>query len=197
MPDRHACRARRARRPVLRPLRAVTQESAWEQWVLYILTGIERTSLATFHKIAAIRELQDDFARRGRAVSRGGADSEFQSVLLEQPYCRISTVMTRCGVSRPTATSWLGAFAEAGLLQDIKVGRDRLFVNREFLQLLVRADPSTNGLPTDGRQGRHLHVSIPAGCGVSDHVIPHGDDVRGVPVWSSNRIRLVLTQRGR
>src|SRR5665811_1840987 len=143
-------------------LRAVTEESAWEKWILYILTGIERTSLATFHKIAAIRELQDEFVRRGRTVSRGGADSEFQSVLFEQPYCRISTVMTRCGVSRPTATSWLGAFAEAGLLQDIKVGRGRLFVNREFLQLLARAEPSTNGLRTDGREGRHLHVSIPA-----------------------------------
>jgi Fic family protein len=143
-------------------LRAVTEESAWEKWILYILTGIERTSLATFHKIAAIRELQDEFVRRGRTVSRGGADSEFQSVLFEQPYCRISTVMTRCGVSRPTATSWLGAFAEAGLLQDIKVGRGRLFVNREFLQLLVRAAPSTNGLRTDGREARHLHVSIPA-----------------------------------
>ena len=73
--------------------------------------------------------------------------------------------MTRCSVSRPTATSWLGAFAEAGLLQDIKVGRSRLFVNREFLQLLVRAEPSTNGLRTDGREGRHLHVSIPADAG--------------------------------
>jgi len=41
-------------------------------------------------------------------------------------------------------------------------GPGRLFVNREFLQLLVRAEPSTNGLRTDGREGRHLHVSIPA-----------------------------------
>ena len=39
------------------------------------------------------------------------------------PDCRISTVMTRCGVSRPTATSWLSGFADGGLLQDIKVGR--------------------------------------------------------------------------
>jgi len=147
-----------------RLLRAVTEEAAWEEWVLYILTGIERTSLATFHKIAAIRELQDDFARRGRALSKGGADSEFQSVLFEQPYCRINTVMTRCGVSRPTATGWLGAFAEAGLLEDLKVGRSRLFVNRDFLQLLVRAESSTHGL--DGLGQTQVHVSIPADEGI-------------------------------
>lgn len=125
-----------------RLLRSVTAESAWEEWVLYILTGVERTSRSTLRKIAAIRALQEDFGRRARAVSKGGGDSEFQSVLFEQPYCRINTVVERCGVSRPTATSWLGALAEAGLLQDVKVGRDRLFINRELLHLLIRPEPT-------------------------------------------------------
>jgi Fic family protein len=125
-----------------RLLLAVTEKSAWEEWVLYVLRGIELTSRATLKKIIAIRDLQDDFTRRARAASRGAADSEFQAVLFEQPYCRINTVMERCGVSRPTATSWLNALASAGLLQDLKVGRDRLFINREFLQLLVRRELS-------------------------------------------------------
>jgi Fic family protein len=128
-----------------RLLLAVTSERAWEEWVLYILQGIERTSNATLRKIEAIRLLQDDFALRARAASKGGADSEFQSVLFEQPYCRIQTVVNRCGVSRPTATSWLGALVDAGLLQDRKVGRDRLFINREFLQLLVRSEEAQVG----------------------------------------------------
>lgn len=123
-----------------RLLLAVTERSAWEEWVLYILKGIELTSRATLKKIIAIRDLQDDFTRRARAVSRGAADSEFQAVLFEQPYCRINVVMKRCDVSRPTATSWLNALVSAGLLQDLKVGRDRLFINREFLQLLVRRE---------------------------------------------------------
>ncbi len=124
-----------------RLLLAVTAKSAWEPWVLYMLAGIEQTSLQTLAKIAAIRELQDDFSCRARSVTRGGADAEFQSVLFEQPYCRIATVMDRCGVSRPTATSWLNALADHGLLQPVKAGRDRLFINSEFLQLLVRPEP--------------------------------------------------------
>ncbi|MDI9894316.1 Fic family protein [Rhodococcus sp. IEGM 1381] len=123
-----------------RLLLAVTSEAAWEAWVLYVLAGIERTSNDTLRKIEAIRALQDDFSVRARAVTRGGADSEFQSVLFEQPYCRINTVIARCGVSRPTATGWLNALVEAGLLQESKVGRDRLFINREFLRLLVRTE---------------------------------------------------------
>lgn len=125
-----------------RLLLAVTAERAWEEWVLYVLTGIEQTSRSTLRKIAAIRELQEDFSHRARAVSKGAADFEFQSILFEQPYCRINTVVERCGVSRPTATAWLGALADHGMLQDVKIGRDRLFINREFLRLLVRPEPA-------------------------------------------------------
>ena len=125
-----------------RLLLAVTADEAWEQWLLYILTGIEQTSRSTVRQIEAIHTLQDDFARRARAASKGGADSALQAVLFEQPYCRIQTVMDRCGVSRPTATSWLVALVEAGLLVDQKIGRDRLFVNRLLLDLLVRREES-------------------------------------------------------
>ena len=120
-----------------RLLREVTSDGNWEEWILYLLTGVERTSAATVAKIGATRELQADFARRARAASKGGADAEFLAVLFEQPYCRIATVIDRCGVSRPTATRWLSELAVAGLLDDHKVGRDRLFINREFLTLLL------------------------------------------------------------
>lgn len=120
-----------------RLLREVTSDGNWEEWILYLLTGVERTSAATVAKIGATRELQADFARRARAASKGGADAEFLAVLFEQPYCRIATVIDRCGVSRPTATRWLSELADAGLLDDHKVGRDRLFINRAFLTLLL------------------------------------------------------------
>ena len=124
-----------------RLLLAVTAEQAWEDWVLYILTGIELTSRYTLRKIGAIKALQDDFNQRARFACKGGADAEFQSALFEQPYCRIATVVARCGVSRPTATAWLNALVDHGMLETVKVGRDRLFINREFLKLLVRREP--------------------------------------------------------
>lgn len=120
-----------------RLLLEVTSQGSWEEWILYILAGVEETSLETVRKFGAIRALQEDFARRARAASKGGAHAELQSVLFEQPYCRIATVMERCGVSRPTASKWLGALAGAGLLTEVRVGRDRLFVNRELLDVLI------------------------------------------------------------
>lgn len=118
-------------------LRDVSAKGAWDDWITYVLAGVEETSRAAVEKIGSIRVLQADFARRARTASRGGADAELLAVLFEQPYSRIGTVIERCGVSRPTATRWLSELADAGLVQDLKVGRDRLFVNREFLELLV------------------------------------------------------------
>lgn len=115
----------------------VTARGSWEEWILYILKGIEETSQATVRKIEAIRELQENFSCSARAVSKGGGDAEMLAVLFEQPYCRIATVIKRCGVTRPTATRWLAELAGAGLIEDHKVGRDRLFVNRAFLDLLT------------------------------------------------------------
>lgn len=124
-----------------RLLLAVTADDAWEEWILYVLEGVRETSQDAVERIQAIRKLQEAFGSRAAAVSKGGANAEFQSVLFEQPYCRISTVMERCRVSRPTATGWLNALVQNGLLMRIKRGRDVLFVNREFLEVLTRRDP--------------------------------------------------------
>ena len=52
----------------------------------------------------------------------------------------VTTVADRCVVSRQTASSWLRALVGAGLLTDVKVGRDLLFVNDELLNVLTRPE---------------------------------------------------------
>jgi hypothetical protein len=42
------------------------------------------------------------------------------------------------GIDRPTATSWLSQLVNAGILDSYKLGRDRLFVNDRFLEVLIR-----------------------------------------------------------
>ncbi len=121
-----------------RLLQQVSSDGLWEPWILYILEGIRESSLATVKKIEEIRALQVDFGSRAREFLRGTSDSVFLSVLFEQPYSRIGTVMERCEVSRPTATSWLNLMVTAGLLHDIKTGRDRLFVNTGLLAVLQK-----------------------------------------------------------
>lgn len=123
-----------------RLLRAVTEQGAWIEWILYMVGGVQQSASSTTRKIAAIRQCHGDIADRARAASTGGKDAQFLAVLFEQPYCRISTVSQRCAVSRQTASSWLHSLVVAGLLSEVKVGRELLFVNHEFLEVLIRPE---------------------------------------------------------
>lgn len=125
----------------------VTARGSWEPWILYMLEAVRSTALYTLAKIEAIAELQRRFHTDIRAV-RGTADARFLEVLFEQPYTRIAAVMTRCGVSRPTAAGWLNELDGAGLLRKIAVGRERIFVNTAFMDALTRDENLDQGSPT-------------------------------------------------
>ncbi|WP_019874488.1 Fic family protein [Sporichthya polymorpha] len=123
-----------------RLLRAVTAEGAWIDWTLYMLDVVRESATSTTRKISAIRECQDGIAERARAATPGARHAQFLDLLFEQPYCRIGTVVDRCGISRQTASAWLHALVQAGLLHEIKAGRELLFVNVELLDVLTRPD---------------------------------------------------------
>lgn len=123
-----------------RLLRAVTASGAWIDWIHYMLVAVQESAASTTRKISAIRARQDEIADRARAATPGGRDAQFLAVLFEQPYCRIQTVVDRCQVSRQTASTWLHSLVETGVLSNVKVGRELLFVNHEFLDVLTRAD---------------------------------------------------------
>ena len=123
-----------------RLLRAVTADGAWIEWVLYMLDVVRESATSTTRKIGAIRTCQEHISERARAATPGGRDAQFLAVLFEQPYCRINTVADRCQVSRQTASSWLHDLVAARLLRDVKIGREVLFVNHEFLDVLTRPE---------------------------------------------------------
>ena len=122
-----------------RLLLEVTRDENWEDWILFMLNGIRTTALSTIAKIDQIGELQNEMLAQIRGVT-SAANADLLAVLFEQPYCRISNVVQRCRVSRPTATNWLNSLVQAGALTDIKAGRDRLFINAKFFDLLMRPE---------------------------------------------------------
>jgi Fic family protein len=57
--------------------------------------------------------------------------------IFEQPYCRIRHLVDAGVAKRETASRYLVELAEAGVLTEIKQGRDKLFLNRRLLALLT------------------------------------------------------------
>jgi len=123
-----------------RLLRAVTEEQAWHEWTLFMLDAVRQSAESTHRKISAIQACQKDLAERARDATPGGRNARLLDVLFAQPYSRIGTVTERCDVSRQTASVWLHALADAGVLSRMKIGRDLVFLNREMLDILVRPE---------------------------------------------------------
>lgn len=114
----------------------VTTEGAWVDWVLYFLSAIAETSKWTSAKIFAIRKLMED----SRAYIRSKAPSIYSKELVEllfaQPYIRITNLTEMSSIGRDTASRHLKLLCEIGFLEEMKRGRDKLFINYQFLSLL-------------------------------------------------------------
>lgn len=123
-----------------RLLRSVTEEQAWEPWLLYMLEAVERTAQWTTHKVRAIRSLLDETCTFVREQQPKIYSRELVEAVFVQPYCRIGNLVDAGIAKRQTASVYLKALAEIGVLREEKAGRDKLFLHPRFLRLLTTDD---------------------------------------------------------
>lgn len=123
-------------------LRSVTEKQKWEPWILYMLDAIENTSQWTVEKIKAIKKLLEHTCEYVREILPKIYSKEFVDLVFIQPYCRISDVVDSKIAKRQTASSYLKKMVGIGVLQEIKSGREVLFIHPKFLDLLKKDDNS-------------------------------------------------------
>lgn len=121
-----------------RLLLAVTRDGAWEDWVLYMLRGVEETAGWTTGKIAAIRRLGADTTEYVRQALPKTYSRELVEVIFEQPYCRISNLVAAGIAGRQAASRYLKALAGAGVLREQAFGKEKLFIHPKLMKLLTR-----------------------------------------------------------
>lgn len=113
-------------------------QAGWEQWLLFMLRGVEETATWTAAKISAIRNLAEEAARLVRETLPKIYSRELMDVVFEQPYCRISNVVEAEIAGRQAASRYLKALVSIGMLREQVFGREKLFVNAKLLDLLTR-----------------------------------------------------------
>ncbi|MDP6586598.1 MAG: Fic family protein [Anaerolineales bacterium] len=123
-----------------RLLNAVTIESAWDGWILYMLKGVEETSRWTISKITAMRDLEEHTKDYIRSTLPGIYSFELVQTIFTQPYCRISNLVEKDIAKRQTASDYLKKLTEIGVLTERQVGREKLFIQPKLLTLLRQED---------------------------------------------------------
>ena len=121
-----------------RLLLEVTTNHQWEQWILFMLNAVENTAKWTTAKIRAIRELLNHTCEHVESSTSSAYSRELVELTFVQPYCRILHVVDAGIAKRATASKYLKELGDAGVLNGVKFGRDKLFVHSKFLALLMK-----------------------------------------------------------
>jgi len=130
----------RQRADYYRLLLGVTRDGAWGPWIAFMLAAVTETAHWTSDKIRAIQQLHGaatDFVRThtSRIYSR-----ELVDALFVQPYCRIQNLVDGGIAKRQTASVYLKQLTDVGMLIELKVGREKLFLHPNFVRLLTSDD---------------------------------------------------------
>ncbi|HLP15054.1 MAG TPA: Fic family protein [Bacteroidota bacterium] len=119
-----------------RLLQRVRTENAWEEWILYILIGIEQSSVQTIRLIQGIKELMLGHKQLIREKLPKIYSQDLLNNIFRHPYTKIDFVMKDLNVSRNTAISYLEKLATIGILQKEKIWKESYYINSALFSLL-------------------------------------------------------------
>jgi Fic family protein len=126
-----------------RLLQKVRTENAWEEWVLYMLDGVEQTSLQTIKLIDGIKAIMQKHKHKLRKDLPKIYSQDLLNNLFRHPYTKIDFVMADLAVSRPTATRYLDELTAINIVYKHKLGKDNYYVNHELFDLLANVNSNS------------------------------------------------------
>jgi Fic family protein len=120
-----------------RYLQKVRDENLWEDWILFMIKGVEETARETIELIMKIKELMLDYKHRLRANYKFYSQDLLNN-LFTHPYTKIEFIVNDLGVSRLTAANYLNKLADDKMLRKEKLGTGNYYVNEELFNLLTK-----------------------------------------------------------
>jgi Fic family protein len=116
-------------------LQEVRETGDWENWIYYMLDGVEQTAKETIVVVGKIRNLFFEYKNTLRNNYKFYSQDLLNN-LFKHPYTKIEFVEKDLQVSRITATKYLNLLADDGLLKKNKLGVTNYFVNERLIEVL-------------------------------------------------------------
>ena len=123
-----------------RLLHDVTTRRRWENWILYLVSAVEETARWTTASIRRIRDLMDTTTTHVRTHAPKIYSRELVELVFSQPYCRIGNVVQAGIAKRQAGSEYLKTLCAISVLQEVKAGREKLFINPRLVTLLTLDD---------------------------------------------------------
>lgn len=122
-----------------RLLQKVRVDNAWDEWVVWLLTGIHLTAQKTNQLIRKIKSLIENYQQIICSKAPNVYSNELLDSLFKHPYTKIKFIEDDLGIHRHTASKYLDILVDLGLLELHKIGKSNYYVNNQLVRLLSNA----------------------------------------------------------
>ncbi|MDQ5768336.1 Fic family protein [Thiothrix subterranea] len=125
-----------------RLLQQVRDTGEWQEWVIYMLRGIASTAKHTITLVEGISVLLQQQKHHIRRHHRFYSQDLINNIF-RHPYTKVQFLEHDLNVSRATATRYLDALAQDGVLEKHKLGRENYYLNKALVDLLFNIPKMT------------------------------------------------------
>jgi len=117
-------------------LRGVTEKDEWEGYILYMLDLIEETSINGLERLNRITITMDKTAEEIKKKLPKVYSKELIEILFRLPYTKRQHLIDENIGNLKTVGNYLIALEENGFLKSVKVGKEKLYLNQQLLNIL-------------------------------------------------------------
>jgi Fic family protein len=116
----------------------IREKGIWENWILYILDGVEKTSKQALEKIKSIKGLLELTLEKVKENCPKIYSKELVEIIFENPYSKIDFLVNKLNINRKTASKYLKELEEYNFLSHLKIGKEILYINDSLMEILKK-----------------------------------------------------------
>lgn len=118
-----------------RLLQEVRINENWEEWIVYMLKGIEETAQGTLRLVKRINDEVEAMSTEIKEKLPKIYSKELIDLLFYEFYTKIVYIEKGLSVTRKTAVSYLSLLEKEGFLVSEKIGKERIYKNKRLYDL--------------------------------------------------------------
>jgi Fic family protein len=116
----------------------IREEGIWENWILYILDGIEETARQALGKVKSIKKLLELTLEKTKANCPKIYSKELIEIIFENPYSKIDYLVNKLKINRKTASKYLKELEENDILEHTQIGKEIIYTNNKLMGILKK-----------------------------------------------------------